>query len=112
MFKTIDRSGSCEVRALIKFLNARNLRPCEIYRQISETYRENVTSEGMVRKWVKMFNEGRGNVPEEVRSGRPSVITEELVSCIDEKVRSNRRFTISDLSMNFQTFHDLYYTRL
>ncbi|GBM07295.1 hypothetical protein AVEN_16274-1 [Araneus ventricosus] len=38
------------------------------------------------------------------RSGvdRSAVITEELVRCIDEKVRSNRRFTISDLSMNFQ----------
>ncbi|GBN74643.1 hypothetical protein AVEN_168165-1 [Araneus ventricosus] len=112
MFKAIDRSGSCEIRAVIKFLNGRNFQPCEIYGQISETYRENVTSEGMVGKWVRMFNEGSENVSEEVRSGRPSVITAELVSCIDEKVRSNRRFTMSDLSMNFQTFHDLYYTRL
>ncbi|GBO46363.1 hypothetical protein AVEN_177273-1 [Araneus ventricosus] len=59
-------------------------------------------SEGMVRKWVRMFNEGRENVHDEERSGSPSLITEELVLCIDEKVRSNRRFTISDLSMNFQ----------
>ncbi|GBN97898.1 hypothetical protein AVEN_171224-1 [Araneus ventricosus] len=29
-------------------------------------------------------------------------ITEELVRCIDERVRSDRRFAISDLSKNFQ----------
>ncbi|GBN81083.1 hypothetical protein AVEN_205016-1 [Araneus ventricosus] len=59
-------------------------------------------SKGTVWKWVRMFNEGRENVHDEERSGHPSLITEELVRCIDEKVRSNRRFAISDLSMNFQ----------
>ncbi|GBN03200.1 hypothetical protein AVEN_89778-1 [Araneus ventricosus] len=37
MFKTIDRPANCEIRAVIKFLNARNVRLCEIYRQISES---------------------------------------------------------------------------
>ncbi|GBN18261.1 hypothetical protein AVEN_73891-1 [Araneus ventricosus] len=72
MFKTIDRPASCEIRHVIKFLNAITVRPCEIYRQISETYGENAMSEGMVRKWVRMFDEGRENVHDEERSGRPS----------------------------------------
>ncbi|GBN85481.1 hypothetical protein AVEN_96752-1 [Araneus ventricosus] len=59
-------------------------------------------SEGTVWKWVRMFNQGRENVHDEERSGCPSLITEELVRCIDEKVRTNMRFAISDLSMNFQ----------
>ncbi|GBL71410.1 hypothetical protein AVEN_143506-1 [Araneus ventricosus] len=59
-------------------------------------------SEGMVRKWVRMLNEGRKNVHDEERSGRPTLTTEELVGHLDEKVLSNRRFTITDLSMNFQ----------
>jgi hypothetical protein len=29
----------------------------------------------MVRKWARKFNEGRDNVLEEPRSGRPSVVT-------------------------------------
>ncbi|GBM94866.1 hypothetical protein AVEN_210627-1 [Araneus ventricosus] len=74
MFKTIDRPASCEIRAVIRFLNARNVPPCEIYRQISETYGEDAMSEGMVRKWVRMFNEGRENVHDEERSGRPRLI--------------------------------------
>ncbi|GBN41070.1 hypothetical protein AVEN_169123-1 [Araneus ventricosus] len=90
MFKTIDRPASCEIRAVINFLNAKNVRPCE-------TYGENAMSEGMVSKLVRMFNEGRKNVHDEERSCRPLLITEELVRCINEKVRSSRRFTISDL---------------
>jgi transposase len=31
-------------------------------------------SDGMVTKWVRKFNEGRDNVHEEPRSGRPSVV--------------------------------------
>lgn len=38
-------------------------------------------SEGMVQKWVRMFNGGRKNVHNEERSGCPSLITKELVYC-------------------------------
>ncbi|GBM86320.1 hypothetical protein AVEN_248213-1 [Araneus ventricosus] len=38
MFKTVDRPAICEIRSVIKFLNVRNVRPCEIYRQISESH--------------------------------------------------------------------------
>ncbi|RZF32901.1 hypothetical protein LSTR_LSTR004292 [Laodelphax striatellus] len=51
-------------------------------------------SDGMVRKWVR---DGRTNVHDEERSGRPSVVNEDLVQKVDEKVRDNRRFTISSL---------------
>jgi transposase len=33
-------------------------------------------NDGMVRKWVRKFNEGRDNVHEEPRSGRPSVLAD------------------------------------
>ena len=33
-------------------------------------------SDGMVRKWVRKFNEGRDNLHDEPRSGRPSVVTD------------------------------------
>jgi hypothetical protein len=34
----------------------------------------------MVTKWVRKFNEGRDNVHVEPRSGRPSVVSDELVA--------------------------------
>lgn len=79
------------MRAGMKFLNAINVRPREIYPQINYTYEENAMSNGMVRKWIRMFNEGRGNVHDEERGGRPSLITEVLVSCIDEQVHREKR---------------------
>jgi len=48
-----------------------------------------------------MFNEGRQNVHDEARSGSPSLVNDDLVRKINERVRDDRRFTISDLSLHF-----------
>ncbi|GBM37056.1 hypothetical protein AVEN_228075-1 [Araneus ventricosus] len=57
--------------------------------------------EGMIRKWVRAFKYGHTNVHDEERSGRPSVITEDLVQKVDRKVRKNKRFTILSFSNEF-----------
>jgi len=75
--------------------------PSEIHHQICEVYGDNAMSDGMVRKWVRMFNEGRENVHEETRSGRPSLVNDDLVRNVNERVSDDRRFTISDLSLHF-----------
>ena len=75
MFKTIERPADSEVRSVIRFLNARNVTPANIHHQLCEVYGETIMTDGMVRKWVRQFNEGRENVHDESRSGRPSVIT-------------------------------------
>jgi len=66
-----------------------------------QVYGDNAMSDGMVRKWVRMFNEGRENVHDEGRSGRPFLVNEDLVRKVNESVRDDRRFTISDLSQHF-----------
>jgi len=58
-------------------------------------------SDGLVRKWVRMFNEGRENVHDEARSGRPSWGNDDLVRKVNERVSDDRRFTISYLSLHF-----------
>ena len=55
----------------------------------------------MVRKCVRMFNEGREKVHGEARSGRPSLVNDDLVRKFNERVRDDIRFTISDLSVHF-----------
>jgi hypothetical protein len=74
--KIIERPADFEIRFVIRFLNARNVKPADIHRQICEVYGENAISDGMVRKWVRKFNEGRENVHDEPRSGRPAVVTD------------------------------------
>jgi histone-lysine N-methyltransferase SETMAR len=101
MFKKIDSPADCEIRSVIRFLNARNVAPVDIHRQICEVYGDNAMSDGMVRKWVRMFNDGRVTVHDEARSGRPSVVTDDLVEQVNNRIRANRRFTISTLSSEF-----------
>ena len=79
MFKIIEGASDGEIRSLIRFLNARNVLSSEIHHQICQVYGDNARSDGMVRKWVRMFNEGRENVHDEARSGRPSLVDDDLV---------------------------------
>jgi hypothetical protein len=58
MFKKIERPAYCEIRCVIRFLKARNVLTSEIHHQICQVYGDNAMSAGMVRKWVRMFNEG------------------------------------------------------
>ena len=101
MFKTIEGAADCEIRSVNRFLNTRNVLPSEIHHQICQVFGDNEMSDGMVRKWVRMFNEGRENVHDETRSGRPSLVNDDLVRKVNERVRHDRRFTISDLSLHF-----------
>jgi hypothetical protein len=86
---------------VVRFLATKNFKAAEINRQLCEVYGENVMSAGGVRQLCGMFKNGRTNVHDEERAGRPTVVTQELVQMIDEKVRDNRRFTISELSHQF-----------
>ncbi|KAG8241095.1 hypothetical protein J6590_094493, partial [Homalodisca vitripennis] len=87
MFKTIERPADCKIRSVIRFLTARNVSAADILRQINEVYGPNAMSDSKVRKWVRAFKDGRENVHDEPRSGRSSVITEDLVKAVDEKIR-------------------------
>ena len=98
MFKVIEHPADCEIRSVISFLNARNI---NIHPQLCQVYGEDAISDGMVRRWVRKFNEGRVSVHDEQRTGRPSLINDDLVRAVDEKIRVDRRFTIFSLSLNF-----------
>lgn len=97
----IENPARCEVRGVIRFLLAKNYRPIDIYRQICDVYGNGIMSESRVRQWCIDFKNGRTKVHDEDRSGRPSLVTDELVVKINEKIRVNRRFTITELSEHF-----------
>jgi len=102
MVKIIEGAAECEIRSLIRFFfHARNVLPCEIHHQICQVYGDNVMSDGMVRKWVRVFNEGWQNVHDEAWSWHPSLVNDHLMRKVNERVRDGRRFTISDLSLQF-----------
>ncbi|GBL74986.1 hypothetical protein AVEN_243789-1 [Araneus ventricosus] len=101
MFKTIADPTDCEVCSVIRFLNAKNVKPAEIHRQLVEIYGSNAMTDGMVRKWVRQFNDVRTNVHDEAQSERPSVVNDGLVAKVNEKICENRQFTIRMLCDEF-----------
>ena len=58
-------------------------------------------SDGCVREWCRKFKEGRTDIHDEGGQGRKSVATEEIVEKVNQVVRERRRFTISELSVEF-----------
>jgi transposase len=90
MFKKIEMPAACEMRSVIQFLNARNMKPADIHRQLCEAYGEHAMSDSMVRRWVRHFNEGRENMHDDPRSSRPPEINEDLVHAVEEKIQDKR----------------------
>ena len=89
--------ADCEVRGVIRFLQAENVRPSEIHRRLVAVYGEHDINAVSVRKWCTMFRNGRTDVHDAERSGRPSVITDALKQKVNRIIRGNRHFTISEV---------------
>jgi hypothetical protein len=73
----------------------------DIHRQLCEVYGEHAMSDSIVRKRVRHFTDGHHNVHDDLQSGRLSVINEDLVRAVKEKIQENRKFTILSLSLQF-----------
>jgi len=68
---------------------------------MSAVYGPNFMSDKCVREWCRKFRDGRTDVHDEGGQGRPSLVTDDLVQHLDKVVRERRRFTISELSLQF-----------
>lgn len=67
-----------EVRLVIPSLWFKNNFPIQIYRELKAVYGPNVISVQSVRKWYRLLNSSRETVTDNQRSGRPSVVSENL----------------------------------
>lgn len=61
MCPVIDNPSRCEIRAVIRFLHAKNIRVTaeEIHRDLCEVYGQNVMREGTVLQWCIVLEDGR-----------------------------------------------------
>jgi len=57
MFKKIENPTTCEMRSVIHFLNAKNVKPGEIHHQLCDVYGHHAMSSSVVQSWVQLFNE-------------------------------------------------------
>jgi hypothetical protein len=101
MCPVIDNSAIHEICSVIFFLHAKSVSDTEIHRELCAVYDQNIMSEGTARQWCRMFKDGRKNIQDEERSGRPSIVSDDLVQSFDRKNCERRRFTTSELSCEF-----------
>jgi hypothetical protein len=90
MAVSIQNPAECEVRAVIRF-------PAEIHCQLVSVYGEDVMNRQNVAKWCHEFEVGRSDVHDEIRNGRPSVVTNKIIQKTDENIRADRRLTTNEL---------------
>ncbi|PNF30213.1 hypothetical protein B7P43_G02594, partial [Cryptotermes secundus] len=86
-----------EVRAVIRFLHAKGETAAEIHLQLVSVYGRDLMNRQNVAKWCREFEGGRNDVHDEIKSGRPSVVTDEVIQKTDENIRADRRRTIDEL---------------
>jgi len=83
----------------------------EIHCQLCDVYGEHAMSSSMVRRLVRLFNEGRENVHDDPWGSRLSVVNEGLVRAV-EKIRENRRLAITHFPFIFLKFHSHFLKKL
>jgi len=93
----ISNPVECEVRGVIRFLQAENVRPNEIRRRVVAVYGEHIMNAACVRKWCTMFRNGWTDVHDAEISRRPSLFTDALKQKVNRIIRWNRHFTISEV---------------
>ena len=52
MFKTIEGAADCEIRSVIRFLNARNALSSQIHHKICQVYGDNAMSDGITHRII------------------------------------------------------------
>ncbi|GFT10972.1 mariner Mos1 transposase [Trichonephila clavipes] len=89
--------ASCELRSVIRFLAAKKKSAKEIHEELCQVvYGEECMSSGMVRRWVRDFKNGRTDVHDEARAGRPSA-SDETIAKVEAAMLEDRRTTVREL---------------
>ncbi|XP_066105976.1 protein GVQW3 [Saccopteryx bilineata] len=84
-----------EQRISIKFCVKLNRSASETHRLLKEAYGNEVMSRARVFDWYKRFKEGREDVRDDARSGRPVTHrTDENIQKVKDLVCSNRQLTV------------------
>jgi hypothetical protein len=109
--------SNIEMRSVIRFLRLKVASPAEIRRQLVEVYGANVMSRKHVWVWCTAFDNGRTDVQDEQRSGRPSTSTSDDNVCrIEGLIQENRRIRLRDiadeLNISVGTVHSIVHEQL
>ncbi|KAG5306679.1 SETMR methyltransferase, partial [Acromyrmex insinuator] len=84
-------------RICIKFCVKNKIKCADAFRMLTVAYGEATLDRSNVYLWYKMFSEGREDVNDEERAGRPSTsTTDENIDEVKKIVLANRRITVRE----------------
>ncbi|KAG5324957.1 SETMR methyltransferase, partial [Pseudoatta argentina] len=72
-----------------------------VYNEVKTAYGDKGMNRTSVFKWCREFKNGRTSVHDDQRSGRPSILTDDIVEKIENALRDDRRLTVDELSAMF-----------
>ncbi|UYV60352.1 hypothetical protein LAZ67_1000919 [Cordylochernes scorpioides] len=109
-FLPIKKNGS---KNLYKFCVKNEIKCADAFRMLTVAYGEATLDRSNVYRWYKMFSEGREDVNDEERAGRPSTsTTDEKINEVEKMILTNRRITVrevaEDLSISIGSCHSIF----
>lgn len=110
-------SSKIEIRAVIRCLWLKNYKPVQTHGKVCEVYGEKTISRYAVEKWCNTFKNGRTDINDDYRAGRPSTATTiDNVVRVNEIKQSNRRVTVDEIAetigISFGSAHEIITERL
>ncbi|UYV62214.1 hypothetical protein LAZ67_1008240 [Cordylochernes scorpioides] len=109
-FLPIEKNGS---KNLYQILCENEIKCADAFRMLTVAYGEATLDRSNVYRWYKMFSEGREDVNDEERSGRPSTSkTDEKINEVEKMILANRRITVrevaKDLNISIGSCHSIF----
>ncbi|UYV79128.1 hypothetical protein LAZ67_17001194 [Cordylochernes scorpioides] len=100
-------------RTCIKFSVKNEIKCVDAFRMLSVAYGEATLDRNNVYRWYRMFSEGREDVNDEERAGRPSTsTTDEKINEVEKMILANRRITVrevaEDLNISIGSCHSIF----
>ncbi|UYV60717.1 hypothetical protein LAZ67_1002021 [Cordylochernes scorpioides] len=100
-------------RTCIKFCVKNEIKCADAFRMLTVAYGEATLDRSNVYRWYKMFSEGREDVNDEERVGRPSTsTTDEKINEVEKMILANRRITVrevaEDLNISIGSCHSIF----
>ena len=88
-----------EVRANIKFLTKLQWKPTEIIEALQNVYGDSSPSRAVVYRWIRRFKDGRGDLEDDPRGGRPSTSKNaQNTELVRNLVEEDRRITVNQIA--------------
>ncbi|GBP90881.1 Putative uncharacterized protein FLJ37770 [Eumeta japonica] len=95
--------SNIEHRAVIKYFVKKGKAPKEIFEDMVSVLQESAPSYTMVKKWARLFQQGRESCEDDPGPGRPvTVVTEENVRKIEKLVLADRRIKLWQIAEELQ----------